>query len=479
MKLLYAYLYGRYGASVPSRLSMSDAVIAKRLFGGGGGTLTNLLWQAPPVSLTGAIAKALKLLMQYGAVEQASTPSPTSPVDLYCNNGKLVVVDDELPAGYKRLQDIEFDGDFHYETGEALTGDDDVTMTLADTVTTGQNVFGSYNGTTSGRKNFSLFIYGNGSTTSSYLRYGEQLLRPKYGSGERTITFGKSGTDGFATDASATPEVFETPANTFIGMLPNSTSPHFSGRIVGDILVGERLRYIPCERVSDNVIGYYELVNGEFIEPTGTGTPSTTGYDNTHLTKIKVVGTPEVLTLSASGATDQTASVVDLFAAGDYMDTHDIIKGSVTRYAKAVVLTGEENWADPDSSRMYLLQLSDCLKPSSARSGNIACSHCPVDTASSMADKTCRLSRMSSSSTNGMLVFKRTDISSVTNWKNWLKAQLAAGTPVVVIYPLKEPVEESVAAQRLVTTAGDNAISVTAEVSGIRFDVSYYAQSEE
>ena len=476
MNLSEAYLYGKLGKLIPvkGRMALSDAWLAKQLFGGGGGTPTTLLWQTPPVSLTGAIAKALKFLVQYGVIEQDSTPSPTSPVALCCNNGELVVVDDELPVGYTRLQDIEFDGDFHYETGQRLTGDDDVTMTLADTKTTGQNIFGSYNGTASGAKNFSLFIYGNGSASGSYLRYGEQLLRPKYGAGERTITFGKSGTSGFATDASATPETFTTPANAYIGMLPNSTSPAFSGTIVGNITVGTRLRYIPSERDSDGTIGYYEIINGEFLAPVGTGTPSTTGYDTSHLTKIKAVGTPEVLTLSASGAADQTASAVDLFAAGDYMDTHDIITGSVMRYSKAVILTGEENWADPDSSRMYSLQLADCLKPSSARSGNIACSHYPVDTASSMADKTCRLSRMSSSSTNGMLIFKRTDITSVTNWKNWLKAQLAAGTPVIVIYPLKESIEETVAAQKLVTAEGDNTISITAEVSGIPLDVCYY-----
>lgn len=47
------------------------------------------------------------------------------------------MVDDELPSGYKRLASIKFDGDCWYETGEVLTGDDDVTMTLSGTVTTG------------------------------------------------------------------------------------------------------------------------------------------------------------------------------------------------------------------------------------------------------------------------------------------------------------------------------------------------------
>lgn len=184
----------------------------------------------------------------------------------------------ELPAGYKRLAGIRFDGDTWYETGEALTGADVVTMTLDNTASQGQNVFGSYNGTSASARNFSLFIYGNGSASSSYFRYGDQLLRPRYGNGERTITFGKNGTDGFATDASVTPDTFTTPANAYIGMLPNSTSPAYTGDIKGNIAVGTRLKWIPCERESDGVIGYYESVKGNYIEPSGTGTPISLGY---------------------------------------------------------------------------------------------------------------------------------------------------------------------------------------------------------
>lgn len=184
----------------------------------------------------------------------------------------------ELPAEYKRLVGIRFDGDVWYETGEALTGADNVTMTLDNTASQGQNVFGSYNGTSASARNFSLFIYGNGGTSNSYFRYGEQLLRPRYGTGERTITFGKSGTDGFAIDATATPDTFETPANAYIGMLPNSTSPAYTGDIKGNIFAGTRLKWIPCERASDGVIGYYEAIKGNFIEPSGTGTPTSLGY---------------------------------------------------------------------------------------------------------------------------------------------------------------------------------------------------------
>ena len=253
--------------------------------------------------------------------------------DIYCNNGKLTAVDDELPAGYKRLLGITFDGSFRYETGEHLTGADDVTMTLDNLSSSGKNVFGSYNGAND--KNFSLYIYGS-STSGSYFRYGDQLKRPKYGgTGKRTITFGASGTSGFAEDSTVDPDTFTTPDNVCIGMLPNSSSPGYTGDILGNILVGTRLKWIPVERESDGVIGYYERVKGNFIAPTGSGTPVSLGYDASHLNVLSVVGTPEVLTIGT-----QTAHVENLFEVGGTADEQDIISGVITRKVGVSVVGG-------------------------------------------------------------------------------------------------------------------------------------------
>ena len=287
------------------------------------GTITTVTGLSP-LALVNALAKPIKKLIQYGKVT-------TSGGDTYCNNGKLVAIDDELPSGYKRLTGISFDGNFHYETGEALTGYDEVTMTLDNLSSSGKNVFGSYNGANG--KNFSLYIYGS-STSGSYFRFGDQLKRPKYGgTGRRTITFGAGGTSGFAEDVSIDPDEFTTPANTYIGMLPNSSSAAYIGDIVGSILVGTRLEWIPCES-DGGVIGYYERVNGNFIAPTGDGTPVSLGYDTSHLV-LGIVGTPEVLSVGT-----QTASVVNLFATGDVKDEQDIISGVVTRRTEVSVSGG-------------------------------------------------------------------------------------------------------------------------------------------
>ena len=207
-----------------------------------------------PVAFNAAAGKILGL-KRFGKCEQASSPTPSSPVDIYCNNGALKVVDDELPAGYKRIKSITFDGKVWYNTGEKLRGEDTVTITLQPSVTSGQNIFGCYAGTSEGTENYSL--YGYGSTSSSwYFRFGSTLYRPKTDSAKRTLTVGPGTTTGFSTNVTVAPDDFETTSVAWIGALPNSSSPKFKGDLFDSILVGTRLKWIPCERESDGEIGY-------------------------------------------------------------------------------------------------------------------------------------------------------------------------------------------------------------------------------
>ena len=441
----------------------------------------NLIWESikkvlqtlkgnAPLSFT-AVQDQISSLTQYGKCTQNGTPTPSAPVDIMCNNGALKLADDELPAGFKRLASIKFDGDFWYETGEAMTGNDDVTMTLDGTSTSGQNVFGSYNGTSSGTKNFSLYLYGGGSTSNCYLRYGGQLLRPRFGSGERTITFGKSGTSGFYTDVTAEPDTFTTVAGAFIGMLPNSSSPAYTGTIVGNILVGTRLKWIPCERESDGVVGYYETVKGVFLEPVGTGSPTKGSYDTSHLTVLSVVGTPEVLTVSASGATDQTASVVNLFSAGDYKDEQNIISGTVKRNVGIMVFDGTEEWVAHTVEGTYRYRFKD----KKVEKSPFASTHFVY---SSKASGEISNGEMMCGAASANAYFRNTDCATLADFTAWLAAQYAAGTPVIVIYPLTEVTTESVDGQSLSTAAGTNTINVTAEVNPIELEVEYYSSPE-
>lgn len=345
MKKRYSPI-NRWFRSYDSTGDIFRAQLIQLITGGGGGVTPKTVTGVSPLSLVNAVAGNIQALYRYGSCVQNGTPSASNPVDISCNNGVLTIVDDELPTGYKRIEFIKFDGDFHYITNEKLFGFDEITITLTDTVTAGQNVFGSYSGTASGIKNYSLYIYGGGANNSSYLRYGETLYRPKYGSGKRTLVYGPNGSSGFSTDVSITPEEFETDDVAWIGMLPNSSSPHYTGTIVGNILIGDRLKYIPCERVSDGVIGYYEPNTEVFLEPDGDGTPVKGDYDFAH-SHVEVVGTPETVTITASGAASQTCSVVNLFGVGNYKDSEEIIGGTVKRKCAVCLYDGTQTIGTP------------------------------------------------------------------------------------------------------------------------------------
>lgn len=191
----------------------------------------------------------------------------------------LCIEDGTLPPEYRELLGFKFDGASWFETGEKLYGSDLITLTLSQTSSSGQNVFGCYAGTAAGTKNFSFYLYGGGSTSNSYYRYDETLYRPRYGTGERTLSFGNAeGTDGFQIDVATTPSDFVTDSDAWIGMLPNSSSPKYTGAINGRISASDRLIWVPCERVSDGELGYYELYTDTFLTNAGGGTLTSLGY---------------------------------------------------------------------------------------------------------------------------------------------------------------------------------------------------------
>ena len=456
----------RGGGVYPTR-RITPLVRGNGLMRGGSGP--EITWKTKsgtaPISFSDAMAYPLNSLIQVGKIALGGTPSMSSPKDITCNNGVLQLVDSELPSGYKRVASISFDGDFWYDTGEKLHGSDDVTLTLTDTISSGQNVFGSYNGTSSGTKNFSLYLYGGGSSSNCYLRYGDQLVRPRYGSGERTLTFGASGTDGFTVNVTVTPDTFTTEASAYIGMLPNSSSPAYTGTIVGNILVGTRLKYVPCERVSDGAVGYYETVKGSFISPSGTGTPTKGAYDYS-VSHSAVVGTPEVLTMGT-----QTASVVDLYAlsTGVYYDNHDVISGTVTRNVGIKVFDGSEEFTGSSNTIKYsgLTNVATgTVFPVSTHFQALPIGGTPQTGKSFTIDS------------SGRLVFYTSK--TTAEFPTWLAEQYAAGTPVIVIYPYEKSVKERVRGQTLVTAEGSNTVSVTANVSDIKLTAEYaQAPSEE
>lgn len=281
-----------------------------------------------PLSLPGALAKPIRSLIRYGLCEAADG-------EIYCNNGKLTAVDDDLPAEYQRQIGFEYDAETYYLIPNFhLRGSD--TVRLSFSATKACNVFGCYTNTTAS-DNYSMYA----STTASgkYLRYDGDTYNsyiPSSRFGERIdVVITPTGTTGMPTDSVITPATFESVADLCIGTTsPSASSSKLDGNIWGNFVVDERLTLIPCKRLSDDALGYYDPASETFHEPIGSA-PVSLGVDESHLNVLSVVGTPEVLTIG-----QQTASVVNLFEVNGTADEQDIITGVVTRKTAVSVAAG-------------------------------------------------------------------------------------------------------------------------------------------
>ncbi len=163
-----------------------------------------------------------------------------------------------------------------------------------------------------------------------------------------------------------------------------------------------------------------------------------------------------------------TALAEMLLKVGDYQDEQEILSGDITRKVGVKVLDGTENWVYKSSEYpTFSLQLSDANGSLTA----IPCTHFAghSGTWASMPDGSVMLH-----GTN--LGFRYDNITSSNDWKQWLTDQYAAGTPVIVIYPLATPTTESVAGQSLTIADGDNIVDITeASMNNLELEVKYNA----
>ena len=277
-------------ASLVKRLMLASII-------GGTGEQKTVSGNAP-LTLELALEHDIISLTQYGLCTQADTPTLAVPVPIKCNNGTLTAVDDELPTGYNRVLGFSCNNNAMWEiTDFHLKGSD--TVRIGFSVTAACNVFGCYQGADA-TDNYDLYV----STTanSKYLRYGNGTYLSYWGSadlGERfDAVFSPTGTQGMPQDSTWTELDFESANDLLIGSTTmTGTSAKLKGNLYGNIVVDGRLKLIPCERLSDNVLGYYDTIGQTFYGPaTGFDGATSLGYDYSHY-QIQGAGTPEVLTI--------------------------------------------------------------------------------------------------------------------------------------------------------------------------------------
>ena len=192
------------------------------------------------------------------------------------SNSKALYMEDEtLPAEYRKLTGIVYDGNVWYNTGEKLYGSD--TIKVSYKASKGCNVFGCYT-STDASTNYSLYL----TTTSGgkYMRYDGGTYNSYFTTNTRyDVTITPTGTHGLKTDSTWTQKTFTSDSDMLIGSISiGATSAKFTGTMYGNIEVVGRMIYVPAERISDGAIGYYELISETFLVNQGSGTPTKLGY---------------------------------------------------------------------------------------------------------------------------------------------------------------------------------------------------------
>lgn len=258
------------------------------------------------------------------------------------------------------------------------------------------------------------------------------------------------------------------------GMLSGSS---VTGNMVGSIAycriwkAGVLVRdFMPAIRNSDNVVGMYDTVSGTFFENQGTGV----------FVAGTVIGDGEVLKLTPS---NDTAGVANLFKISNYVDTQEILTGLINHQLGIYVFDGTEDWTWSSGAnapaRLNIPEIAYVLNEDVAP---VMCSHFIPTSWNSLSPTTKTTPyvavNQSNQATAKRIVFTAAwdaNIADVESWKTFLATQYAAGTPVIIVYPLATPQDEvAPVPQTMQTTAGDNTLEIVqAGMSGLEVEVKY------
>lgn len=176
--------------------------------------------------------------------------------------------------GYQRVLGFSLNDNCYWKfTNFKLNGSD--TLRFSFSATTSCNVIGAYSGSATGN-NYSLYV---ATASGNYLRYKGGAYNSTIDADTRyDVVITPTGTTGMKTDSTWSALEFTTSTDFCVGTTStNTTSAKMKGSLYGDIIVDGRLHLVPCERVSDGVLGYYDKIGKTFYAPT-SGTPTSLGY---------------------------------------------------------------------------------------------------------------------------------------------------------------------------------------------------------
>lgn len=147
-----------------------------------------------------------------------------------------------------------------------------------------------------------------------------------------------------------------------------------------------------------------------------------------------------------------SATADNLLSVGDYNDTQEVLSGTVTRNVGVKILDGTESWGFSTSQYVANLILPDMAYGDGSGSWAInGLSTHYVGT--TLANASMPVNSIKYSNTTTALttarVFIKPNFTTLQDFKDYLSAQYANGTPVIIVYPLVGAITENVNKQLL------------------------------
>lgn len=440
-------------------------------------TINVLLSGVSPLTLLNAVS--LNYIKAFGKCEQASTPTTASNVDIVCNNGTLKVRHQSgLPIGYQAYEYITTNGSKWLNTGVKLTSTDVIETEFKN------------NSATSYGALYGVFALGQSSAFyANNTYYGYDIANDKVDTGVSVDTawhtLRQDFSNGIITldgnDTTYTPFEFENTENNYLfaRYYNNSYGYGFKGSCKrfkvfrNGVLICD---LIPAIRLSDNAIGMYDLVQNEFRGNLGSGDFTISNQIDDPI-EVYYDGTVETISIDTTGS---SATCQPLLSVGTYKDVQNITNGAVTRNVGVVVLDGTEDWRLYSSTRdVCLYDTVDAYKPASPMA--ILSTHF-AGSSQSTSQQSANTIRLTYGNSDFGLFSIRLEGTSADNavdeLKQFLASQYAAGTPVIVVYPLATPTTDTVAGQTLSLEKGTNTITAEGSVDDLELEVYYKASVE-
>lgn len=478
--------FGIFGTERNPSLAVGNAVYFAKMSVGGKQVLDAIPAQRQSDSVNGFYNKinGQFLIPEEPTALNAGTPvvpTPTAPIDITCNNGVLKLRHQSgLPLGYtllnrvRPLSPVEIPYKPNYNT--------EIECTFYKHASASQWLYKA-DSDSAGTTNFTAYAGGYWRFDATGVNIGTISIAT------HTSIHNKDGVilDGVKYNYNAVPESFTSVTNLAVG----SGAGSGGGTSIGQLKIRENgvllMHYRACQRDSDNAYGLYDIINDTFLTFEVNSASSSVVADPVGVYPVGKIETIE-------DTIGNTATAEMLLKVGDYQDVQSIIDGTVNRQLGVFILDGTERWAysagysDTETNACFYIPTGSStipILPQTGTSVECLCSHFRWVSRNDIYNNKTPIVGAITGATGeqriGVSITLRVPLSiantSATDFKQWLADQYAAGTPVIVVYPLVEPTTESVTGQTLQVAQGDNTLSIIqASMPGLELEAEYTKQ---